>query len=147
MDINQYVEKATRFCIQRTPYHVANDLNYFIHYQDMGEETLGYHYKSGSAKIICLNSRLSAKKQAFVLAHELGHAMMHSDVRISKFTKDTLYSTDKMEREANIFAALLLFGHRELFTLYELAYEYEIEVHILKDLLGQRLGQKAFWQY
>ena len=147
MDIHKYVEKATRFCISRTPWHVADDLDYHIHYHDLGPERMGYHYKSGSAKVICLNSRISIKKQEFVLAHELGHAVMHAHVKLAAFTAGTLYSTDKMEREANIFAALLLFGHREIFTLDELAYEYEIEVEILKDLLGGRLGQKSFWEY
>lgn len=147
MQISDYVEKATRFCRSRTPYHVADDLSYFIHYQNMGAETLGFHYKHGSAKIICLNSNLSSKKQEFVLAHELGHAMMHAHLPMRKFTKNTLYSSDKIEREANIFAALLLFGHREAFSLAELAYEYEIEIEVLKDLLGGRLGQKMFWEY
>jgi len=147
MDISAYVEKATKYCHRRTPYHVADDLGYFIHYADMGEATLGYHLVQGSAKIICLNSRLSCKKQEFVLAHELGHAMMHSHIKVSKFTRNSLYSTDVMEREANIFAALLLFGHREMFTVDELADEYEIEPHVLKDLLGGRMGQKVFWEY
>jgi len=147
MDINKYVEKAVRFCISRTPWHVADDLECNIHFQDLGDEVLGFCLVQGSAKVICLNSKLSPAKQEFVLAHELGHIMMHAHIKMSTFRIGSLYSTDKMEREANTFAALLLFGHREMFTLDELAFEYEIELDILKDLLGGRLGQKAFWEY
>ena len=147
MDINKYVNKAVEHCLSRTPWHVADDLGYFIHFTDMGKETLGYHHVKGSSKIICLNNNLTSEKQEFVLAHELGHAMMHSHIKISRFTRDSLYSTAKMEREANIFAALLLFGHRDNFTIEELAGEYQIETCVIKDLLGGRMGQLCFWEY
>ena len=73
--------------------------------------------------------------------------MMHAHAKLSMFTNTTLYSIEKMEREANIFAALLLFGQRESFTIEELAFEYEIEEDVLKDLLGGRLGHdRMFWE-
>jgi len=144
MDINRFVDKATKYSSGSAPYDVASDLGYFVHILDMGEEALGYHYHVGSAKVIALSSRLSNEKREFVLAHELGHAMMHTHIKVSMFTSTSLYSSDLVERQANIFAALLLFRHREAVTIDELSQKYEIEPNILKDLLGGRMGQKMF---
>ena len=55
--------------------------------------------------------------------------------------------TNKMEKEANIFADLLLFRHRESICTKELSEDYDIEEDVLKDLLGTRLGEKAFYTY
>ncbi|WP_425059172.1 ImmA/IrrE family metallo-endopeptidase [Sporomusa carbonis] len=48
------------------------------------------------------------KSETFVCAHELGHAIYHHDINTPFLKANTLFSTAKIEREANIFAVELL---------------------------------------
>ena len=43
-----------------------------------------------------------------VLAHELGHAILHSNTNITYLESNTFYSKEKIEIAANTFAAELL---------------------------------------
>lgn len=44
----------------------------------------------------------------FVCAHELGHAVLHPKVNTPHLRKNTLFSVNRIEREANTFAVELL---------------------------------------
>jgi Zn-dependent peptidase ImmA (M78 family) len=110
-------------------------------------EYLGYYNMSNKIKVICINNSLPCHKQRFVCAHELGHAILHPSINLPFFSHHTFFSKEKIEHEANIFASLLLFSQREYICIDELAYEHDIEAGVLKNILGQRLGQKSFWEY
>jgi len=144
MKIYDYIEEITKYT--RDPYDIATDLGYFIHFHDTGNDILAFHYCDDQAKIICLNQNLSEEKSLFVLSHEIGHALMHSHISFSQFRKDTLCSAEKMEREANMFAAILLFSHLDELNFTELSNTYEIEKDVLKQILGQHLGFEPFWK-
>ncbi|MDQ0340231.1 Zn-dependent peptidase ImmA (M78 family) [Caldalkalibacillus uzonensis] len=51
----------------------------------------------------------------FVCAHELGHAVLHPELSTSFLRKHTLFSMDKVEREANEFAVELLVPDQVLY--------------------------------
>ena len=60
-------------------------------------------------KHITINSDLPILLQKVVLAHELGHCVLHSDFSSAAFHEVTLFdTTDKKEYEANVFASELL---------------------------------------
>jgi len=61
----------------------------------------GYAYMGN----IILNQRLEDNYRQFVLAHELGHVMLHHSQALYGFSSNTLYDP---EYEANLFACLLL---------------------------------------
>lgn len=62
-----------------------------------GAKIDGVSYKiSGLPPLIFLNGNLTADRERFTLAHELGHLILHQ------------YPTPEMEREANAFASALL---------------------------------------
>ena len=50
--------------------------------------------------------------QRTVCAHELGHAVLHTHANTPFLRKNTFFSVDKLEIEANTFAALLLIDKR-----------------------------------
>lgn len=70
--------------------------------------TLGFfsHYKR--FRFIHLNNNVPEKLQTFLCAHELGHAIQHPHVNTPFLKTYTLYSTSRIEREANTFAVELL---------------------------------------
>jgi Zn-dependent peptidase ImmA (M78 family) len=82
-------------------------LNIIILYEDLGN-TMGYFSKDFRFKFIHINQSLNEKESTFTCAHELGHAVQHSDVSTPFLKRHTLFSVDKIEREANTFAVELL---------------------------------------
>lgn len=54
------------------------------------------------------NENVPEHLQAFVCAHELGHALLHRNINTPFLSKNTLFSIDKIERQANTFAVELL---------------------------------------
>ena len=74
----------------------------------------GYYSKKFRIKQIVLNCNLSEKDERFVLAHELGHAIMHENLNTSFLMENTLFSKNKFEKEANTFAIELLVPDTEI---------------------------------
>lgn len=60
--------------------------------------------------VILLNSKLSENLRQIVLAHELGHAVLHGELAdLRAFTDFDMFGmNDQCEHEANVFAAELL---------------------------------------
>lgn len=59
-------------------------------------------------RCIFLNNELSDQDMRLVMAHELGHAILHRKENCYFIRNKTFLSTVKIEREANTFAAELL---------------------------------------
>ena len=93
-----------------------------------------------------LNCNLTENDERFVLAHELGHAIMHENLNTPFLTENTLFSKNKFEREANTFAIELLvpdaeiIEHTEL-TIVQLARMtgYAEELLKCKKILGNNI--------
>jgi len=69
----------------------------------------GFFVKKNRIKTITVNSDLPEVIQRIILAHEFGHAMLHSDRRICEFHDVGLYDESSvMEKEANLFAGEFL---------------------------------------
>lgn len=95
-------EKIARGCdieILRKPYNLG---------------TKGYFIKSLRSKYIIVNSCLNIQYQDIVLAHELGHALMHSAQDVYFIREYTLFPIGRYEIEANKFAAELLIDDDEI---------------------------------
>ncbi|MNB78605.1 Metallopeptidase ImmA [compost metagenome] len=58
--------------------------------------------------MIHINNAASEQDQRFTCAHELGHVILHPNVNTPFLRRQTLYSVDRIEREANQFAVELL---------------------------------------
>lgn len=59
-------------------------------------------------KCICINSDIDDPKlEDTIMAHELGHAILHTETEFM-FFEGTLFNESKYERQANCFAAELL---------------------------------------
>lgn len=89
------------------PFEIASRLGITVLYESLGN-TLGYFNTYKRIKIIHINNCLEALVQRFVCAHELGHAILHPNLNTPFLRSHTLYSVDRIEREANRFAVELL---------------------------------------
>ena len=89
------------------PTVLCEKLGIIVLYDDLGD-LKGYYKHPRGRKIIVINSLLSKFAQIIVLAHELGHAILHSGSTVALMHRHILQYSSIMENEANKFAAELL---------------------------------------
>lgn len=107
MDIKSIVESTICKYKTRSPHELADAMDIHIIRYDLGV-LRGYYFKKFRVKQIMLNSNLSRKEEEFVLAHEIGHSILHPDVNALFLQEKTFLSKAKYEQEANKFAVELL---------------------------------------
>lgn len=89
------------------PFKIATALNIELAIGDIGSREGCYMYLK-KHKCIFLNEHLDDVAARFVMAHELGHAIMHPKENCYFVRNKTLLLTSKTEIEANQFAISLL---------------------------------------
>lgn len=90
------------------PFDIAHSLGIEVFYAPLGKIS-GYYKFLKKHKCIYLNSDITDKKtMRLIVAHELGHAVMHPKENCYFMENKTLLLTSRNEIEANIFAAYLL---------------------------------------
>ncbi|MFF2174933.1 ImmA/IrrE family metallo-endopeptidase [Lysinibacillus sp. NPDC058147] len=110
----------------RNPFELAEFLNINVIHWDLHDEINGFYQYEKRNQIIFLNNNLSNDNQCIVCAHELGHAVLHRRSSVPFMRANTLFSIDKIEVEANKFAAYLLIPDESLFDSYEQTTIYDI---------------------
>ncbi|UZH06424.1 ImmA/IrrE family metallo-endopeptidase [Heyndrickxia coagulans] len=124
--IKNAIHKEVKKHKSNDPFKIASSKNILIRYLPLGS-TLGFYEKVYRQKIITLNHDLNNDYlMRYVCAHELGHAVLHADANTPFLRKNTLFSTDRIECEANFFATQLL--------LYDKVLEdYETKFDVLRE--------------
>ena len=89
------------------PFYIASERNISILHEALGS-TMGYFSRDFRIGFIHINQGLSEEERIFVCAHELGHAILHPHINTPFLKRHTLFSTSKIERQANTFAVELL---------------------------------------
>ena len=107
MDIKGTVETLIKKYNTTDPFAIANALGIRIVYENLGA-IYGYFDVHFRVKKIHLNNSIDESLLHFVCAHELGHSVLHPDLNTPFLSKYTLFSIDKIERQANTFAVELL---------------------------------------
>lgn len=107
MDIKSIVTKLTKKYGSHDPFALATALGVNVIYQPLGD-TLGFCLRYKRQKTIVLNQYCPENLLPFVMAHELGHSVLHPKVNTPFLKRYTLFSIDKIERQANSFAVELL---------------------------------------
>ena len=95
-------------------------LNANVKYKNLGSQLKAFFFYQSRIKTVVLNSETDEIIHPILCAHELGHAILHSDILMSmrSFNEFELFdSSNTTEYEANIFAAELLIPDEDLLEL------------------------------
>lgn len=103
--VNKLVEKYQT----NDPFKIAAYLDIQVSTENLGN-ILGYYSKAFRIKSIHINENANEGQKHFICGHELGHAILHPDSNTPFLKKHTLFSTERIELEANYFAVHMLFS-------------------------------------
>ncbi len=118
MDIKQFVRSLVSENGTFSPFEIAENKGIIIQMEPLGT-IRGYYSKALRTKFIHINCDLDEYQQKFTCAHELGHALLHPDLSTPFLRESTLFSVDKLEVEANRFAACLCYPADYLIQEFE----------------------------
>lgn len=106
-----YIRQKAKSLIKKygtdNPEELADYLGIMIVNMDLGKVAGSYRLLHRK-KVIFVNSKLGYHHQKVVIAHELGHALLHPKMNCYFIKNKTSLLTSKVEREANIFACEIL---------------------------------------
>lgn len=135
--ITKNVEELIKNYSTNCPFKIANELGIEILYESLGN-TLGYFNIFCRIKMIHINEDTSEFQKKFICAHELGHSILHPDVNTPFLKKNTLFSTERIEQEANFFAIKLLFSDSDFFG-EELTVDCVSELNYIPKLIVSKV--------
>ena len=107
MDIDRTVQRLIRDYETSDPFRLARDKQIVVLYEDLGNYR-GYYNKVYRHKFIHIHEDLDEVQKKITCAHELGHSILHTNTSTPYMRSNTFYSTNRYEREANLFASHLL---------------------------------------
>lgn len=125
MDIKGTVIKLINRNNTNDPFAICRALDIVVTFEPLGA-ILGYCDTHFRMRSIHINEQAPEEMYPFICAHELGHALLHKNINTPFLSKYTLFSIDKIERQANAFAVELLLSddyirENEGCSLYDLA--------------------------
>lgn len=144
MWLKEIVEKLIKKYNTTNPFEIAALKNIHIIEWDLHEEINGYYKYDRRNRYIVINSNLSDERKLFVCAHELGHATLHPRLNTPFMRRNTFLSVDKIEREANLFAAELLIPDDSLMDCEHQTIEYIASIHNVPVELARLKCEKLF---
>lgn len=107
MDIKARANRLVRFYKSRNPFEMIKGMNVILVYYPL-EGVRGFYQYFKRNNIIYLDERLSDHERKFVLAHELGHMILHKKANAIFMDTRTQFNTSRYEQEADLFAMYLL---------------------------------------
>lgn len=113
MHIEEIVESLCSKYHTRNPFEIASCENILVLKEPIGN-VRGYYNKAFKQRMIHLNRNLILEEQRKTCAHELGHAIMHSESNTPFLQANTLFPIGKYEKEANYFAVNLLYSDEDM---------------------------------
>ena len=137
-DIQKIVSYYVNKFETRNPFEIASNLKIEVQIGPLGSRCGCYMYLKRH-RCIFLNENLEEHERRLVMAHELGHAIMHRKENCYFIRHKTLFLSDRIEIEANRFAAELLVPddliyrtEYEGFTARQIAYAEGLNEELLR---------------
>ena len=120
--ISRSVEDLKRDFADNDPFQIVKSMGIILLFEGMGKAKnacKGFFLVKYGQPSITINSDLPKMTQKIICAHELGHAVLHSQkLGMESFHDFTLFDAASVaEYEANVFAAELLLKDEDVFEL------------------------------
>ncbi len=130
--IYDMVAEVTRKYKTRDPFALADSMDIDVDFADLGS-LKGFYIVYNCNRFVVLNKSLTETLSGVILAHELGHDLLHRHLAENGGIKESSFFDMKSrpEMEANIFAANLLISDKEVMSYAEDGYTVE---EMAKDL-------------
>ena len=137
------VSRIMRKYDEPDPWKLAEAMGIIVQVMPLGssdKSCKGFFLRQSRKKLITINSDLPEPIQRIILAHEIGHAVLHHEAaKMRAFHDFALYDTSsQMEYEANLFAAEYLLEDDEVTELlsedtffFSVAKELEVPPELL----------------
>jgi Zn-dependent peptidase ImmA (M78 family) len=136
--IKKTLKKLVNECNTRNVYDICSFLDIEILKHNLNNMK-GYFLNIKGKKAIILNTLLPEVEEVTVIAHELGHITLHSSSNICFLTNYTYSNTNKLENEANEFAAELLITDQDIkdamekqFSIEQMACYFEVPKELIE---------------
>ena len=113
MEIKERVNKLVRKYKTRDPFEMIKGMNVILVFYPL-DGVRGFYQYFQRNNIIYIDETLSEHDKAFVLAHEIGHMILHKKSNAIFMDSRTQFRTSKYENEANKFAIELLISDESL---------------------------------
>lgn len=139
--MNEYIKRVVMNLKKKyntnCPYELARELGIVLIIEPLGKP-LGMYQFIKKNKVIWLNSSMDEDERRYVLAHEIGHAILHKKSSCY-FSSVKNINISKKEYEANIFAAELLLDLSKNdiysfngYSISQLASCYKVPIELVK---------------
>ncbi|MED4801934.1 ImmA/IrrE family metallo-endopeptidase [Bacillus atrophaeus] len=134
------------------PYEICSILNIPILESNLGQKLNGFlqYYEEQEQYIIQIAKHRTHKK--FIVAHELGHYFLHKQLNTFKMLNCSITLEEKLERQADIFAAELIITDRMIYD--ELPYIKNLSniqlasyFNIPSSIMNLKLEQMKFFPF
>lgn len=112
-DIKSKVDKLVRKYKTRNPFEMVIGMNVILVYHPL-EGVRGFYQYFKRNNIIYIDETLSNNEKNFVLAHELGHMLLHRKSNAIFMDTRTCLKTSGFELEADMFAVHLLISDEDI---------------------------------
>lgn len=126
MSKNTKIEEIITELNTNNPFEAVLKYDIIVLYENLGSIKGYFNVVTGDngekIKFIHLNEKLEGREKEIIMAHELGHALLHENEGNSILLDHTLISFGKLENEANKFAIELLINNEELKNCLECGY-------------------------
>ncbi len=103
------------------PFRLCQDMNILLLTEYLGTEPnaiKGFYLKAKQIQSITINADLPESIQRIILAHEIGHCILHRHAGIHAFHDIALFDEcSLLEKEANLFAAEFLLNDQDVFEV------------------------------
>lgn len=129
MDIRNVVSAVIHKYDSRNPFEIVEAKGAIVIFAPLIDVRGFYQYFQRNS-IIYIDENLDYAEKNFVCAHELGHIMLHKKSNAVYMDTKAFFNSNKLEKEANIFATELLIPDEIILENYH----YTIEQ--LSRLLG-----------
>lgn len=131
----------------RNPFTLAKAMEIELVIKELGA-LKGFYKVIYGVPFIFLNSSLDKKTSALVLAHEIGHHLLHKEFATFGFEETSLFSpASRREYEANLFAAEMLIEDEEVEEAAENGYtvaQSAARLGISEELVNLKISAYKF---